>query len=474
MNNSNIDEKINARLQKRFFTEMLVIAVANGSDHKKYIEVVKEWAKFFEKKLRERNLIRKIKHRPKEFWNFKGKKKIYNIDGGQLNLGVTGSATMGVRVGVYKVKPGDYSKESRESYDDSSTLISNLIDREKGSHYEDSDDFQLEFKKMLEGSRMIMELAETVRQSEAKGIWDDKPSTHDIIFLHGPIIFQAAMYHLSSDPNITIPPYKEKFCEKLLAHAPNFNLDIFKNKDKDEEKKIRTFLPLYCELANYVKNSKIPIYGVVERSVNVSPGIVTRAMIGELYQTRERKNVINERNFNWSWNTDRVSDGSKDGDIALKVFENYMLGDPNLFDLILDEGEYIVPIQVTKQIWDKYKSLEYIYRNLFKSMPEPFVTYLKTSEFRKPIRVETLNVRDSFDDDIDLVFHSAKMLPEYAFPLGLDTVDKLAKVPSWMKNSLKNAYQMRMLRAVIDSGNKEWIELGLKSLIPNRNGWNRP
>ena len=43
-----------------------------------------------------------------------------------------------------------------------------------------------------------------------------------------------------------------------------------------------------------------------------------------------------------------------------------------------------------------------------------------------------------------------------------------------MKNSLKNAYQMRMLRAVIDSGNKEWIELGLKSLIPNRNGWNRP
>ena len=94
-----------------------------------------------------------------------------------------------------------------------------------------------------------------------------------------------------------------------------------------------------------------------------------------------------------------------------------MLGDPNLFDLILDEGEYIVPIQVTKQIWDKYKSLEYIYRNLFKSMPEPFVTYLKTSKFRKPIRVETLNVRDSFDDDIDLVFHSAKCFQNMHFHL---------------------------------------------------------
>ena len=42
---------------------------------------------------------------------FKGKKKVYNIDGGQLSLSVTGSATLGIRVGVYKVKPGDYSKE---------------------------------------------------------------------------------------------------------------------------------------------------------------------------------------------------------------------------------------------------------------------------------------------------------------------------------------------------------------------------
>jgi len=129
---------------------------------------------------------------------------------------------------------------------------------------------------------------------------------------------------------------------------------------------------------------------------------------------------------------------------------------------------------VNKQYEAKYSSLDYIFRNVFKSMPEPYVTYLKTSEFRKPLRIETLNITDSFHDDIDLVYHSAKMLPQYAFPLGLDTVDKLAKIPSWMKNSFKNAYQMQMLRSVIDGGNKEHIELGLKSLIPNRTGWNRP
>ena len=60
-------------------------------------------------------------------------------------------------------------------------------------------------------------------------------------------------------------------------------------------------------------------------------------------------------------------------------------------------------------------------------------------------------------DDLDLTFHSAKLLPQYAFPLGLDTVDKLAKVPSWMRNSMRNEYQMRMLRSLIDSGKKEYL-----------------
>ena len=101
-----------------------------------------------------------------------------------------------------------------------------------------------------------------------------------------------------------------------------------------------------------------------------------------------------------------------------------------MFDLILDEGEYIQPIQVLKQNpfkWPNFSSKGY-FEKFFDYMPELYVTYLKTSEFRKPIRVETLNILESFDDDIDFIFHSAKMLPQYAFPLGLDTVDKLAKV----------------------------------------------
>ena len=137
---SEIDKKIDARLKKPFFTEMLTMAYVNGANHSDYLETIKKWAVFFREKLEERNLIKKIKHRPKEFWNFKGKKTIYNIDGGQLSLSITGAATMGVRVGVYKVKPGDYSKQ-REDYDDSSLLTSNLVDRTGDSHFDEDEDF---------------------------------------------------------------------------------------------------------------------------------------------------------------------------------------------------------------------------------------------------------------------------------------------------------------------------------------------
>ena len=71
---SEIEKKIDARLKKPFFTEMLTMAYITGANHSNYLETVKKWAMHFREILQERNLIKKIVHRPKEFWNFKGKK----------------------------------------------------------------------------------------------------------------------------------------------------------------------------------------------------------------------------------------------------------------------------------------------------------------------------------------------------------------------------------------------------------------
>ena len=76
--------------------------------------------------------------------------------------------------------------------------------------------------------------------------------------------------------------------------------------------------------------------------------------------------------------------------------------------------------------------------------------------------------------DVDFTYHSTKLLPEYCFPLGLNIVDKMTKVPSWMRNSMRKEYQRFILKKTIETGNKEYVSMALKSLFSGRKGWNRP
>ena len=472
INYKDLEKKIDDRLQKPFFTDMLILAAATGTDHFKYKAKIKELALFIRDKLQERNLIKKLKYRPKEFWNFNGKKSIYNIDGGQLSLSVTGAAALGLRVGVYRVKPGDKS-DQREASSESTTLTANLIDSTT-SHYEQDDDtFMIEYNKMLTGTRMIMETAEVVKQIGGKGEWKEKPNSNDIIYLHGPIVYEATMYHLATEERKSsrdrgveneMPPYKEEFCKKILTHQNNKTL----------KKEDRYFIPLYVEITNQIKKSKVPIYGVVERSGGISsPGPVTRAVLGELYHVSERigfNNYPNSQHLTNSWNIRKAGDRDT-YEKLVKEFSQRPISDAVLFDLILDEGEYIQPVQIVKNPYNKWPRS---CATLHKLMPEPFSTFLKVSELKRPIKIETLNVLESYDKDIDFTYHSTKLLPEYCFPLGLNIIDKMTKVPSWMRSSMRNEYQRFILKKTIETGNKDYVNMALKSLFSGRKGWNRP
>ena len=69
----NIEKKIDDRLQKPFFTDMLILAAATGTDHFKYKAKIKD-SVVHSRKLRRKKLDKKLKYRPKEFWNLKEKK----------------------------------------------------------------------------------------------------------------------------------------------------------------------------------------------------------------------------------------------------------------------------------------------------------------------------------------------------------------------------------------------------------------
>ena len=468
-----LEKKIDARVKKPFFTEMMILATTTGIDQKQYIKNIKELALLIRGFLEERNLIKKIECKPKVFWNFKGNKSIYNIDGGQLSLSVTGSASLGIRVGVLKNKPGDKTKDWCD-FDESSTLSSNLVDKDNSHYEQEEESFIVKYDKMITGSRMIMEAAEVVKQHNAKGKWTSKPSVSDIVYLHGPIVYEATMYHLASDDNNPIPPFKMDFCKSLLSHQSDFFYKEFKKKELDKES--RYFLPIYCEIINQIKKSKIPTYGIVERIRGlVSPGPVTSAILDELFQHNKfRLEELNAKKLNRTLDIKRV--GTKSDGIKIKEkFEKRSVKDDVIFDLILDEGEYIKPVQIIKNPWGKWPRGKYSYTSYFDTVPEPYSSFLKISEFKRPIRIETLNVLDSYDEDMKFTFYSAKLLPQYCFPLGLDTVDKMTKVPGWMRNAMRNEYVSKLLRKTLDSNeSKENINMVLKSFLSGRNWWVRP
>ena len=50
-----------------------------------------------------------------------------------------------------------------------------------------------------------------------------------------------------------------------------------------------------------------------------------------------------------------------------------------------------------------------------------------------------MNSSNRTSRDLEFIFHDARMLANYAFPLGLFIADKLAKIPMYLSKSIQNA-----------------------------------
>src|SRR5579862_6644340 len=77
--------------------------------------------------------------------------------------------------------------------------------------------------------------------------------------------------------------------------------------------------------------------------------------------------------------------------------------------------------------------------------PKPITTYLKPSNLVMPFRIETFEGTEGVHDAIELILHTSRLLPSYGFPVGLDIVDKYAKIPAWRSRSVKGQYQIVLL-----------------------------
>ena len=91
-------DKIRARLKKSYYSDLMVLAATQTNIQDNYMEVIINLSDKFSNILRKNKFIKKLEYKPKEFWNLKGKKTIYNIDGGQAAVQIPTSDRKSTRL----------------------------------------------------------------------------------------------------------------------------------------------------------------------------------------------------------------------------------------------------------------------------------------------------------------------------------------------------------------------------------------
>jgi hypothetical protein len=65
----------------------------------------------------------------------------------------------------------------------------------------------------------------------------------------------------------------------------------------------------------------------------------------------------------------------------------------------------------------------------------------------------------------------SRLLPHYSFPVGLDIVDKHAKVPEWMSKQVNVMLQAQLMRKAMETGNPNTIRMARRILSANTRDW---
>jgi hypothetical protein len=229
------------------------------------------------------------------------------------------------------------------------------------------------------------------------------------------------------------------------------NMLPFYNKNKLNAE-ARHFINVYLEALNSIKKSKFPTYGIVETS-NSAP------YIKNLLFSYKSKGTISEKDFK---NT-------------LSTIKKYKITDSHLLEIILQSGQAIKPLEVKKQIKGFSVTSGSAWEDKMDSFPSVHIGYIKVNDHSAPIRIESLNQSKNLIKDYEYILATARLLPNYGFPVGLNVVDKFAKIPNWMSKASRKYYATHLLKQAIRSKDQNTISLAVKILSKKVRSWrNRP
>ena len=414
-------------LYSRFMANAIT---ASPNVQKNFLEVTKSVAETIKKILEDANLILDIEYKPIEFWSKNKNKTSCFVDGGVDKASILSAAPLSIRAGSFIVKPNGGSK--REFFEESMVFLGDLYDPKNELYDFDEDDFEEDqmINKKKDGARIIFEAATLVKHILLK-------RKFDYCFLHGPIEATIMPFTVHGFPTFT------KFAVE--------NILPFYNKNRSDAES-RHFVNVYLECVNFIKKSNFPIYGVVETSASAP-------YIKNLLFSYKNKGIISDKDFNKT----------------LSTIKKYKITDSNLFEIILKSCQALKPLEVKKQISGFKVTSGSAWEDKMDEFPKVHVGYIKVNDNQSPIRVESLNYPSNLNLDYKYILAASKLLPHYGFPIGLNVVDKFAKIPNWMGKASRNYYTTHLLKQAVKNKDQNTISLALKVLSKKSRSWaNRP
>ncbi len=403
--------------------EMVRLSLTHSSEsQKQFLQVLEVLADSIREMLEAAGLIRSVDIDHRSMWSDVAGRAIGFIDGGMANVMSLGAEPVAVRVGSYTVVPGRKTRD-REDFRMEKQLVAELFDLSgSGGIF---DDLFEDPSKLRDAARFCMETSAAVQCLGRT----PKP---EFLFLHGALVNPVSAY---ADKHF--PAFSARGLEVLLPPS-----------ERDREGRDAEFVCVYLHLLKALENSGANVASVVERAS--ASMLVSTTLLAQLAE----------------------SPGSPGASVlqeAIHRIRDYRIPDALLFHAILNEGEYLLPVAVDRNVEAKRPQYS---AHIISQYPLPRVTYVGVGQFAQPIRVEFFSAPPAgFEMCVRLVVHACRLMPNYAFPAGLDIVDKFAKVPNWMSRPIHSTMAVQLMKRAIDTGNPKMIEAAKRFLCGTKRDW---
>jgi hypothetical protein len=182
-----------------------------------------------------------------------------------------------------------------------------------------------------------------------------------------------------------------------------------------------------------LREMPVPVAGVVERGRGISFAMAAiDSLVGDGVLPRSTRSKL------------------------LKRLLRYEISDELLFGCILEEGEYLEPLRLVKNVPRRAHDR---WQPVVAQFVAPIATMIKCSATNFPYRVETAVTPDTAELDrlMSLLYHMSLLLPNYSFPVGIDIADKYAKIPDWLSKGLSARLTANVLRKVLETGDPKLL-----------------